>query len=213
MAPALLAPVDLRGCVVTGDAHFAHRALCHTIVAQGADYLFALKGNQPTLLEDVAYLFAEPPQVFPETTQRGRHGDRWEVRRLRASDALNAYSGWPHLGQVCRLDRAITRKGLTRWEVVYLITSLPPQRATPRRLLELARGHWHIENRLHYVRDVTLGEDASQVRCGAAPQVMAALRNTTIGLMRLAGTANIAAALRRHSAHPTEALALLGLHL
>lgn len=213
MAPGLLATLDLCGRVVTGDAHFAQRTVCAFIVARGGDYLFALKGNPPTLLEDVAYLFAEPPEPFPQTVQRGRRGDRWEVRRLRASAALNAYSGWPHLGQVCRLDRAMTRQGRTRWEVAYLLTSLAPERATPRRLLALARGHWRIENSLHYVRDVTLGEDASQVRCGAAPQVLAALRNTTIGLLHRAGAPNIAAALRRHSAHPAEALALVGLHL
>jgi predicted transposase YbfD/YdcC len=111
---------------------------------------------------------------------------------------------------VCRIQREVTRKGQTKLEVAYAVTSLWPHEADPRRLLELNRGHWGIENRLHYVRDMTFGEDASQVRTEAAPQVMAALRNATIGLLRLAGVTNIAAALRRNSAHPEEALALLG---
>ena len=77
-------------------------------------------------------------------------------------------------------------------------------------MLALWRGHWGMENRVHGVRDVTFDEDRCQVRCGAAPQVMAALRNVTISLLRLADKANMATALRRHSAHPSEALALVG---
>ena len=105
----------------------------------------------------------------------------------------------------------MTRKGATRKETAYAITSLSPAQAGPQELLRLWRGHWKIENRLHYVRDVTMKEDASQVRSGAAPQVMAAVRNTVLGLLRQAGTYNIAAALRHYSYKPLEALALLGI--
>ena len=170
-----------------------------------------VKDNQPTLREDIATLFADPPVAPSVVVQRNRHGERQEVRRLEASSALNEYSDWPHLAQVCRIEREVTRKGETTQEVAYVVSSLWPHEAGPRRLLELNRGHWGIENRLHYVRDVTLGEDASQVRTGAAPQVMAALRNATIGLMRRKGIRNVAEALRRNAAHPEEALALLGL--
>ncbi len=190
VAPTVLGQLDLRGKVVTGDALYAQRSLCRQIVAAGGDYFLFLKGNQSTLHEDIKLLFAEPPSIPASYTQRDRHGNRQEVRRLQASAELNEYSGWPHLGQVCRIDRAVTIDGLSRWDVDYAITSLTPRRARPRRLLTLARGHWSIENRLHYVRDVTLGEDASQVRTAAAPQVMAALRNTTLGLLRLAKVPN-----------------------
>jgi hypothetical protein len=122
------------------------------------------------------------------------------------------YSDWPHLGQVCRLERMVICKGKTTQEVAYAVTSLPPQEANPQRLLTLWRGHWGIENRLHWVRDVTLDEDRCQIRTGAAPQVMAALRNTVIGLIRLAGRRNIAATQRRYAAHPWEALTLAGVH-
>jgi predicted transposase YbfD/YdcC len=210
-APAVLGQLELRGRVVTGDALYAARALCRQVVAAGGDYFFFLKGNRSALHADIALLFAEPPSPPASYTQRDRHGDRREVRRLQASTELNEYSDWPHLGQVCRIDRAVTRGGLTRWEVGYAITSLSPRRASPRRLLALARGHWAIENRLHYVRDVTMGEDASQVRSGAAPEVMAALRNTALGLLRRATVPNVAEALRRHARHPHEALALLGI--
>ncbi len=107
----------------------------------------------------------------------------------------------------------MTRKGKTSGEVAYAVTSLAPQRASPARLLNLWRGHWEIENRLHWVRDVTFDEDRCQVRMGAAPQVMAALRNTVIGLIiRLAGRPNIAAMQRRYAAHPREALAQARVH-
>ena len=105
----------------------------------------------------------------------------------------------------------MTRKGVTSKELAYAITSLSPDQAGPRELLCLWRSHWEIENRLHYVRDVTMKEDASQVRSGSAPQVMAALRNTTLGLLRQTGATNIAAALRHFSYKPLEALALLGI--
>jgi hypothetical protein len=98
-------------------------------------------------------------------------------------------------------------------EVVYGITSLSPERGTPEQLLALVRGHWQIENKLHWVRDVTFDEDRSQVRCGNIPQVIAALRNTTIGLLRWAGYSNIAAACRRFAAQPDLALSLIGIKL
>ncbi len=212
MAPEVLKGLDLEGLVVTGDALLAQRELCKQIVEAGGEYLFTVKANQPALMDDIAILFADPPIRPAEVVQRNRHGDRREVRKLQASSALNEYSDWPHLAQVCRIEREVTRKGETKREVAYAVTSLWPHEAGPRRLLELNRGHWGIENRLHHVRDVTLGEDASQVRTGSAPQVMAALRNATIGLLRVAGATNIAAALRRNSAHPEEALALLGIN-
>ena len=93
------------------------------------------------------------------------------------------------------------------------VTSLAPARADAVRLLAMVRGHWSIENRSHWVRDVTFDEDRSQVRCGSIPQVMAALRNTVIGLMRWAGHTNIAAACRRFAAQPRTALHLIGLAL
>ncbi len=133
-----------------------------------------------------------------------------EVRRLWTSEALVGYSDWPYLAQGCQMERAVVRKGETSRELAYAVTSLSPQDANPRQLLALWRGHWGIENRVHWVRDVTLDEDRCQVRTRAAPQVMAALRNMTISLLRLAGKRNIAAALRRHASHPSEALSLVG---
>jgi predicted transposase YbfD/YdcC len=169
-----------------------------------------VKGNQLTLKQDILAIWEAEPASPPQETQTNKHGGRVEQRRLWASDILVGYSEWPYLAQVCRLERSVTRKGRNTQELAYAVTSLSPQQANPRQLLTLWRGHWGIENRVHWVRDVTFDEDRCQVRSGAAPQVMAALRNLTISLLRLAGKPNIAAALRRNAAHPAEALALVG---
>jgi predicted transposase YbfD/YdcC len=102
-------------------------------------------------------------------------------------------------------------KGKQQVEVSYAISSLPATANSAKRLLTLSRGHWGIENRVHWVRDVTFDEDRSQIRLGAAPQVMAGLRNLVISLVRRAGHSNVAAALRRHNAHLMEALTMVGL--
>jgi predicted transposase YbfD/YdcC len=215
VAPELLAQVKLVGRVVTGDALYAQKNLSHQVVEQGGDYFWVVKDNQPTLRADIALLFAAPPwgEEFATVTEQGRHGDRQEVRKLWASTALNEYLDWPQVQQVCCVERRVTRKGVTREETAYAITSLSPKKADALRLLQVWRGHWGIENRLHYVRDVTMKEDASQVRSGSAPEVMAALRNVVLGLLRQAGATNIAAALRHYSYKPMEALALLGVPL
>lgn len=127
-------------------------------------------------------MFAEPGVRLARARQRDRHGDRQEVRELAVSQELNEWAQWPALAQVGRLVHTCTRRGETRREISYLTTSLPPEEASPRRLLELVRGHWGIENCLHWVRDVTFDEDRCQVRSGAAPQVMAALRNLESGM-------------------------------
>jgi hypothetical protein len=116
---------------------------------------------------------------------------------------------WPHLQQLCWRRRERTVKGVTSVETGYAITSAVAGKADATRLLRLSREYWGIENQLHWVRDVTYGEDDSQVRSGAAPQVCAALRNLAIALLRRSGVENVAAALRTHSARPRAALALV----
>ena len=95
--------------------------------------------------------------------------------------------------------------------MVYWVTSLPKEAATAEQLLRLRRGHWGIENRVHWVPDVTFDEDRCQIRSGSAPQVLAALRNLVISLVRSAGHSNVAATLPRHAVYPSEALALVGI--
>ena len=158
--------------------------------------------------------------MWVDVSPKQRHG-RWERRELWAlSDPeVNRYAGsagsvgkaWPHLQQVCRLERRRRVRGGIRVAVSYAVTSLSPEVAGAERLLQILRGHWKIENQVHWVRDVTFDEDRSQVRSGNAPQVMAAFRNLTTTLVRWAGHTNVAAALRRHAAHVSEAFILLGI--
>ena len=213
MASGLLAQLELRGKVVTGDALYAQRELSQRVLERGGDYFWALKDNQPSTREAVSLLFEQPPwgESFAEASQEGRHGDRWEKRRLWASTALNEYLNWPGLRQVCCVERTRRHKGRETVERAYAITSLPPERAAAARLLGIWRGHWGIENRLHWVRDVVFGEDQSQVRTGSAPQLLAALRNLVIGMLRLNGVKNIAAALRHYGWKPWQTLTLIGL--
>jgi predicted transposase YbfD/YdcC len=136
------------------------------------------------------------------------HG-RVERRTLTSTTALNAYLDWPGVGQVFRLVRERTTGGATTTEVAYGITSLTRAQADAGRLLTLTRDHWGIENRLHYVRDETFGEDRCRVRRGSAPQLLAAVRNVAIYLLEGVAAASKAAATRRFAAHPQEALPLI----
>jgi predicted transposase YbfD/YdcC len=211
----VLRQLVLPGRVLTMDALLTQRHVAQTIVDAGGDYVMIVKNNQLQLRADIELVFTLPPagdrQESSRTVDIG-HG-RIEQRNITSSEALVGYSDWPGLAQVFAVGRhVITQKtGKERAEVVYGITSLRPERATPERLLDLVRGHWQIENKSHWVRDVTFDEDRSQVRCGNIPHVMAALRNTAIGLLRWAGHTNIAAACRRLAAQPAQALALIGI--
>ena len=129
---------------------------------------------------------------------------------MQASTRLAAHLDWPGLGQVCRLERTTTRQGKTTVEVQHAITSLARDRADAGLLNTRWRGHWGIES-LHWVRDVTFGEDKCQVKLGHAPQNLAAFRNATVNLLRLHGHKEIAATLRDFSYRPLKLLKFLGI--
>lgn len=218
VAVELLQQLVLEGRIVTMDALLTQRQLAQQVVDAEGDYVMVVKENQPQLLEDIQTVFALAPMAGERRTAAATvdlgHG-RIEQRRLQTSNLLTGYSDWPGLAQGFRLERQVirTKTGEVRAEVVAGVTSLPPERADAARLLALVRGHWSIENRSHWVRDVTFDEDRSQVRCGNIPQVMAALRNAVVGLMRWAGHTNVAAACRRFAAQPQAALHLIGIAL
>jgi predicted transposase YbfD/YdcC len=132
-----------------------------------------------------------------------------ETRTLTRSTALTGYVDWPDLTQAFKLVRKRTWNGKTTTETVYGITSLPADDAHADRLLHLTRLHWGIENRVFYVRDMTFGEDHCRVRTKSAPIILSTLRNVALNLLNGTGVKNKAAALRRHAAHPDEALALI----
>jgi predicted transposase YbfD/YdcC len=150
--------------------------------------------------------------TFDEVTTCAKGHGRLEKRTLRATTALVGYLDWPDVAQVGRVEAEVTRDGQTTREVRYFITSVPRAVADARRLLTWVRGHWSIENRTHYVRDVTLGEDASRVRQGSGPQVLAAVRNAAVALLRQwGGFGSIPEALRRNAARVPELFAKLGI--
>ena len=212
----LLAGLILEGRVITMDALLTQRKLAAAVLAQGGHYVMLAKDNQPELRKWIKALFDEPqwlrekPQVA-ESLDLG-HG-RIEKRKPQAGSALSDHELWPGLEQVFAIERTVThqKSGKSRQEVVYGCTSLTKERASAEVLLKLVRGHWTIENRSHWVRDVTFDEDRSQVRKGNIPEGMAALRNTVIGLLRKAGESNLAAACRKFAAQPQAALALIGI--
>jgi predicted transposase YbfD/YdcC len=208
----LLANLDLAGTVVTADALHTHAGAAELLVTgKQAHYLFTVKANQPTVLDRCARLAWHRVPVLDRTRDRA-HG-RVELRTLKAV-TVNHFC-FPHAAQVLQVTRKTRDLGTRRWRTVtvYAITSLIHAQASPARLADLLRGHWTIENGLHWVRDVTFAEDASQLRAGTGPQVMACLRNLVIGALSRARPVNLAAALRHHARDPRRPLTTLGITL
>ena len=197
-------PADLHGCVITADAMHTQADTARFITQAGADYVLTVKANQPRLLADLKKLPWAAVPVGSRSTQHG-HGRR-VTRTIKVIDAP-ARTGFPGAAQVAQLRRTVTIRGRKSVEVVYLITSATHAQGPPAVLAAWVQGHWGVEDRLHWVRDVTFDEDRSQVRTGRTPHVMASLRNAVIGILRLAGWDNIAKALRHHARHPDRAIA------
>lgn len=176
-----------------------------------------VKDNHPTLHKKLHAFFTGSclfGAEFERATQQNTDHGRLETRSmLTSSDLPRDYTGFPGVKQAFCLTRTRVSKktGEIQQETVYGMTDLPRALAAPSDLLTLVRGHWHIENKSHYVRDVTFDEDRSRVRCGNIPQLMASLRNVCIALMRVAQRRNIAATCRQFAAQPEKALNLLGL--
>ena len=199
----LKAFTDLAGAVITIDAMHTQGDTAQAITGRGADYVMTVKGNMPTLYRQLKKLpWARIPAVSSVSTDHGRRS-----RRTIKAALAPAWIGFAGAAQVAQLRRTVTAKGKKTVEVVYLITS--DREAEPATLAAWVRGHWHIENKLHWVRDVTYQEDRSLVRTGNAPRVMASLRSLAISLLRLDGHANIAAANRHHARDPQRTLTLL----
>jgi predicted transposase YbfD/YdcC len=216
-ARQLLTGRDLTGTVTTMDARLTQRALAHLIRAQNGHYLMVVKCNQPELHDHIELLFAQPPvparpgELLSYRYSEKGHG-RLETRTLECSTALQGYLDWPGAAQVMRRTcrRVKLRTGEVEQETTYGISSLDRELAGPQQLEQLWRGQWTIENREHYVRDDTMGEDRGQVHLGSAPQVLAALRNGLITRLHYQGWSNIAQALRHYGAFPQRALRLIG---
>ena len=199
----LTAFADLAGAVITIDAMHTQHDTARAILGRQADYVMTVKGNMPTLYRQLRKLpWAAVPAVSSVTTDHGRR-----ARRTIKAALAPAWVEFAGAAQVAQVRRTVTRKGKKTVEVVYLITS--DCDAGPATLAAWVRSHWHIENKLHWVRDVTYQEDKSLVRTGNAPRVMATLRSLAISLLRLDGHDNIAAANRHHARDPQRTLKLL----
>lgn len=206
MFATLLDRIDLAGAVTTADAMHAQRAHAEYLVTQrGGHYLLTVKRNQPGLHAQLAALPWRQVPVADQASERG-HG-RAERRTLKVT-AVAAGLAFPHAAQALRIVRRRRPLNSKKWtaETVYAITSLTAIQARPAELAAIVRGHWLIEDRLHWVRDVTYDEDRSQVRTANGPRVMASLRNLAIAILRLTGQTSIAAALRHHARRPSRPL-------
>jgi DDE_Tnp_1-associated/Transposase DDE domain len=211
---AFLTPLLLQGRLMSADALYTLKDVCQQVISSGGDYLLFAKGNQPTLLDHLRLFFGEPPLDCLDwrtasMTEKG-HG-RLTTRRIEVSTELNEFLArdWYQVSQVFCLRRRVEYPLTCTQEYVYGITSLTATRAGPVRLLELIRGHWSIENRLHYRRDVSLAEDACQVRKGSAPHALAVLNSFVLALFDFLGVDNAKQQMRYLDAHPLRAVQLV----
>jgi predicted transposase YbfD/YdcC len=199
----LKAFTGLAGAVITIDAMHTQTDTAQAITGRDADYVMTVKGNMPALYGKLKKLpWAAVPAFSAVSTGHGRRA----CRTIKVALAP-AWIEFDSAAQVAQVRRTVTKKGRKTVEVVYLITS--DGDAGPATLAAWIRGHREIENRLHWVRDVTYQEDKSLVRTGNAPRVMASLRSLAISLLRLDSNPNIAAANRHHARDPHRTLRLL----
>ena len=208
----LLDRVDITDAIITADALHTQDEHARYLHRRCAHYVFIVKGNRPKLHQQLAGLpWADIPTV--DLTQDTGHGRR-ESRTLKLAALHHAVTGpilFPHAQLAVQIVRRRRPTSSKRWhtETVYAVTDLSWQQTRADQLAEAIREHWHVENRLHWIRDVTFAEDLSQVRTGHGPANMATLRNLALSRHRIAGADNIAAACRHVGRHPNRVLPLL----
>jgi predicted transposase YbfD/YdcC len=207
-------PLFLKGRIITADSMHTQKKWCASVQTYGGYYLALVKENQPGVLEDLRDFFEDKDPESSEWDEHKRvqkgHG-RLETREIWTSTQMNEWfeQEWAGVAQVFKIRRLRKKRGKQEEEIVYGLTNLPRKKAQAERLLELNQKHWRIENRLHYRRDVTLGEDACQIRVKHAPQVLAALNGGVLAIMDYLGVNNVAKQMRHFCAQPQEALQLL----
>jgi len=210
--PLLEGIKDLKGIVISADAMHTQREHADYLHSREAHFVFTVKANQPKLHDQLRGLPWNRVRAGNKTREsaNGREIER-TIKCVSLADGIN----FPHATQAAQITRKSRPLGTRKWstETVYIVTSLTPAQGKPELIGSLIRGHWGIENGLHWRRDVTWREDGSQVRRGNAPRVMASLRNIAITILRLEGETNIAKATRGARNYPHRALKLAGLNI
>jgi predicted transposase YbfD/YdcC len=195
--------IEIAGAVITAGALHAQREHACYLARRGAHYVITVKGNQPSLQAQLAALPWRDVPVAYDQRQRG-HGRR--ERRILKVTAVARGLAFPHAAQAIQIVRRRKVRGKWSRETCYAVTSLSATQASPGQFAAIIRGHWGIEDRLHWVRDFDFEEDRCHVRTAAGPQIMASLRNLAITILRLTGATCVAAALRYHAGRPARPL-------
>ena len=200
---SLLDQIEITDAVITADALHAQHAHAQYLAERGAHHLLIVKRNQPSLHAQLAALpWRDVPVAY---TKRERGHGRTERRTLKITAVARGLA-FPHAAQAIQITRRRKVKGKWSRETCYAVTSLTVTQASSAQLAAIIRGHWGIEDRLHWVRDLDFDEDRSQIRTASGPQIMASLRNLVVTILRLARATNIAAALRYHARRPSRPL-------
>ena len=206
MFSALLDRIEITDAVITADALHAQHAHAEYLHQRGAGYLLIVKRNQPGLHAQLAALpWRDVPVAY---TRRERGHGRTERRTLKITAVARGLA-FPWAAQAIQITRRRKVKGKWSRETCYAVTSLSVTQARPAQLAAIIRGHWGIEDRLHWVRDLDFDEDRSQIRTASGPQIMASLRNLAITILRLTGATCIAAALRYHARRSSRPLRMI----
>lgn len=210
----LLKGITIEGKIFTMDALLTQKSIAKKIVSNKGNYIMIAKDNQKFLREDIQSLI-EADEKFGITekytkTEKG-HG-RIETREITITNSRDIIEFYG-VNQVFMIERWIKRNDKDTYEKVFGLTSLPKEKANAQNIFSMLRSHWSIENRSHWVRDVTFDEDRSQVKDAEIAQFMALFRNIAIGLMRFEGFLNISKAIRYYASNPILALSLTNLKI
>lgn len=199
MAIPLLDAIDIRDKDITADALLTQRKLAdYLYLERNAHYHFTVKGNQPTLFQDIQLYFQDRKEPDFITFDPPDHG-RIETRKIWTTTELNPYLDFPHVAQAFVIERESVEKktAKTSHDIAYGITSRKPNEANPQQLLAINRGHWSIENSCHYILDWNFDEDRSRIRTGYGPENISRLRRFAIGLIKAKGVRSVAQKMRQ----------------
>lgn len=199
MAIPLLETIDIQGKVITADAlHTQRRFASYLVEQRQAHYYFTVKGNQPSLLEDITFYFQQNPSKPNYIDLAPLDHGRIETRKIWTSTALNAYLNFPYVEQIFAIEREFINKksGQSSTEIAYGVTSCSNQQADAEKILNTVRSHWCIENSCHYIIDWIYDEDRCRIRTGYGPQNITRLRRFAVGLIKSKGVYSVAQKMR-----------------